>query len=320
MNRSIVVLGGAGFIGSRIVSYFVKARDRVTVLDGIVQGTGGRLDNLQEVIPDINFITSRIESTPGLSQLLRNVDVIVDCMAWTSHHGAMKDPFQDLELNVESHLHVLTNIPANSVSKIVYLGSRGQYGRPDFSKITENTAMIPEDVQGIHKVAAESYYRVFSKARGLNVVSLRLGNCFGPHQPREGSDIGLIGGFIRNLLAGKTVEVFGRFRKRHLVYVDDVAEVVFRLSEKDFPSFLAFNLAGQGVLLEELAAMLIDLIGRGSFRFAEMPQNVAEIDVGNAEFKDDRLRSYLGELPNTDIHKALGATIDYFQRGNKCDT
>lgn len=318
MKRSILILGGAGFIGSRIAFRFVKAGDRVTVIDGFLPGTGGRIDNLQTVISNILFIHSRIESTKGLSQLFQDVDVIVDCMAWTSHHGAMKDPLYDLKLNAESHLHVLANIAKMSVSRVIFLGSRSQYGSPANSEITEDTQMSPEDIQGIHKVTAESYYRVFAKSRGLNVVSLRLANCFGPNQPTQGTDIGLVGGFIRDLLSGKSVEVFGRSRKRHLVYVEDVAEVVFRLSEKAFSGFAAFNLAGQTITIEDLAGMLHQFVGTGSVSYTDMPKNVADIDMGNANFKDGCLRAYLGQFPKTDMQKALAETIDYFLKENTC--
>ena len=73
--------------------------------------------------------------------------------------------------------------------------------------ITESTAMVPEDVQGIHKAAADHHFRVFAKLKRLNVLSLRFANCYGPNQPRAGEDIGLIGGFIRDALAGKTIVV-----------------------------------------------------------------------------------------------------------------
>ena len=112
-------------------------------------------------------------------------------MGWTSHNAALQDPAYDLSLNIGAHLSLLKALKATPRSAI-YLGSRAQYGRPNVVEITEETPMIPEDVQGLHKVAAEGHFRIASKF-GLPAVSLRFPNCFGERMPSQGDDIGLIG-------------------------------------------------------------------------------------------------------------------------------
>jgi UDP-glucose 4-epimerase len=312
VSRTVLVLGGAGFVGSHVAARFVRGGDRVIVLDGLLPRTGGRVDNLREILGEIELVQATVEAAADLSALCARSDVIVDAVAWTSHHLALREPLHDLALNAAAHLHVLRAVPPRAGKAIVYLGSRGQYGRVQAAAITEETPMVPEDVQGIHKLAGESYYRVFARVSGLRVASLRFPNCFGPRQPRGEGDIGLLGGFLRDLSAGRTVEVYGA-RRRQIVYAPDVAEVVFQLAADVPEGFTAFNYAGRGYLIEELVRALAALVGRGGYVVRDLPEEIARIDVGDAELRDDRLRARLGALPDTDLQSALRATVDSFR-------
>lgn len=313
MSRAVLILGGAGFVGSHVAERFVHAGDRVTVVDGLLTGTGGRREHLAGVIDRVELIPVRVEEADGLAALVARSEVIVDAMAWTAHRLALRDPLRDLDLNAASHLHVIRCLAAGAGKKVIFLGSRGQYGRSHGGTITEDAPQQPEDVQGTHKVAAESYYRIYSGLHGFDAASLRFGNCFGPRQPTEGEDVGLIGGFARGLLAGQTVEVYGAHRRRFVVDARDVADVVFQLSGRVPRGFSAFNYAGAAVSVGELAEVLVGLAGRGACQIAPMPEEIARIDVGDAPFDDGKLRAHLGRLPIPDLRRSLAATMAYFQ-------
>jgi len=313
VRPAALIAGGAGFIGSHIAKRFHRAGYGVTVLDGLLEQTGGRETNLHPIIADIEFVNADIRTVEELPGIVEHSSVVVDCMAWTSHRLALQNPLYDLTLNVESHLCLIHHLHGVEGQKVVYLGSRGQYGNPNVDEVTENTPMIPQDVQGIHKLAAESHYRVYAQLRNLDVVSLRFPNCFGENQMVGEGDIGLVGELIRDILRGREVEVFGAGRKRHLAYAGDVAEVVYQLTQKPLNGFSAFNLAGQQVTIELLVRLLIELTGRGSFRMTALPDEIGKIDIGTARLNDDRLRAYLGSIPASDLRTALSATINYFK-------
>ena len=108
MSRdSVLVLGGAGFIGSQVVDRFVRAGHRVRVIDGLLDRTGGREAHLSQLRSRIEWIRADVREVGDFDRLLEGTSVIVDCMAWTSHRLAIQDPLHDLDLNVASHLSYL---------------------------------------------------------------------------------------------------------------------------------------------------------------------------------------------------------------------
>jgi UDP-glucose 4-epimerase len=308
-----LIAGGAGFIGSHITEQFVRTGYEVTVIDGLLPRTGGRRENLAGLLSDIRFLDVPVEQAPKLAGLVAENDLLVDCMGWTCHRLALQDPLYDMQLNIGSHLALINAIARGSGKKVISLGSRGQYGNPKAERITEETPSNPQDIQGSHKQAAESDWQVFSRIKGLDVISLRFGNCFGPRQPLEGEDIGLIGTFIRDLLQGREIELFGTGRLRPVIYAGDVAETVYLCAKSSFQDFQIFNLAGADVVLEELLELLIREIGQGTYKLREFPSEVKSIDVGNAAFSGDRLEKFLGCAPRTPLEAGIKQTVEYFR-------
>jgi UDP-glucose 4-epimerase len=310
-----LVAGGAGFIGSHIAERLATAGHEVTVLDGLLERTGGRREHIGELPASVRFVEMRVARESQLAELLADCDVVVDAMGWTCHRLAMADPFYDIALNIEAHVALLAALPKNPALFFLYLGSRGHYGNPAAARIDEDTPLVPEDVQGIDKVAAESYVRLFAKLKGFTAASLRFANCFGPRQPVHGDDIGLVGVFLRDLLAGREIELYGRGRNRPLAYVGDLAEIAVALCTRHpAGGFHAFNYAGHQLALEDFIAALIRATGGGSFTVQDFPDEIRAIDTGNAEFCDAKLRAFLGGLPQTPLDTALAATVNHFRK------
>ncbi|MEM7167129.1 MAG: NAD(P)-dependent oxidoreductase [Planctomycetota bacterium] len=321
----VVILGGAGFIGSHLAQAYLERGDEVTVIDGLVPGTGGHRSHLGEPLPPrLSFLAERVEDVPVLQDVLATSDLVIDAIALTAHHRALDEPLLDLELNASSHLHVLQALAEIPGKRVLYLGSRGQYGSPKGRRIRENAPQEPTDVQGIHKVAAESYYRVYARMGRCTAASLRIPNCFGPHQPIHGDDIGLVGSLIRDLVAGNCVEVYGSGRSRPLLYVDDLTNAVLRLGDHDWPGsgdggrdkdcgFDAYNVAGQQVAIEDLAQQIIAITGRGSYQVKEIPAKIRAMDTGAAQICQDKLIRTIGSLQQTNLANSLAQTVRYFE-------
>lgn len=313
MPRQILICGGAGFLGSHIVRRLAAAGDRVTVLDGLLPGTGGSAEHLTDVRHAIELRTQAIEAAGDLDALVGAADVVIDAMAWTRHVAALADPLHDMRLNLSSHLTLLQSLRRQPPRMFIYLGSRSQYGRMASGVVTEDTPMAPQDPQGVHKVAAETHFKNFAATDGLTVASLRLPNCFGESQPVAGEDIGLVGGFIRALCQGEAIKVYGSGRRRNILYARDVAEIVAAVAAQPLTGFTPLNVAGDDIDIRDLAFQLQELVGTGSVETGEMPDHIKAIDTGEAVVSTARLAALIGPLQGTPLAAALAATVNYFK-------
>lgn len=314
MPQRVLILGGAGFLGSHLVHRFAEAGWSVAVIDGLLARTGGDASNLAQ-LPGIEFVAQPLAQVEDLPARLDRADIAIDAMAWTAHLMALRDPRYDLQLNVESHLTLIEALRTSTLRRVIYLGSRGQYGNTAIDPLVETSPMEPNDIQGIHKLAAESYFRVLAPLCKLDVLSLRLPNCFGERQPTTGEDLGLIGGFIRDALQDKTIEVYGRSRGRSILYAKDFAEIVFRLAElRSWSGFVPVNIAGQYLSIAELAESIVRLAARGRLAVKEnLPQEIKAIDAGSARLDTSKLNELLGKIFHTPLETALARTIRWVQ-------
>jgi UDP-glucose 4-epimerase len=308
--RKVLILGGAGFIGSNVCKQFVASGCKVIAVDGLMPRTAGDRANLGFAPDSVELIARRVEDFSGLSRLMRRAALVVDAVGWTSHWEAFDDPEYDLALNLASHLAVIRAMVEARPRLLVYLGSRYQYGRVSKTPIPESQPFAPIDVQGIHKAAAEHHFRLAAERNDLAVASLRFGNTFGPAMPLVGSDVGLVGDMIRSALAGKVVRVFGENRRRTLHYAPDIARIVERLADVELHGFTAINIPGEDVSIADLARHIVRL-GGGSVAHEPLPADVAELDMANLPLDCTVFERLLGSPQLSPLNEALAATVAY---------
>ncbi len=313
IDKKILLMGGAGFIGSNLAEALVGYGAKVIIVDGFVRYTGADILNIQKTIDKIDLHECRIEDMDCLPELVECSDITIDSMGLTSHNFGVEYPILDSQLNLISHLSLISALKKAQNKKVIYLGSRGQYGNVKNSVIKEDTPQNPIDPQGINKVATEMLFKFYAKQYGIKVTSLRITNCFGENQRVVGDDIGLVGSLIKDILEGKTVEVYGSDkRKKNIIYIKDCVEIILNLIRSGFDRFEAYNVAGLEVSLANLLKNIIGNIGRGDYIVKAFPSSVKDIDVGDAEFSDEKMRNKIGEIEFHDLEKSLSNTITYF--------
>jgi len=292
---------------------FLRSRIHVIAIDGILDRTGAKKSNLPENDQYLSFIDKRIEDVNNLSDLIESTDLIICSMGWTSHIDSISCPFYDLELNTKSHITLINTLKDFPNKQVIYLGSRGQYGKQNQKKLYENGLFSPSDVQGINKVASEYYYKIYSDIFNFNAISIRFPACFGRNQMVEGDDIGLIGSFIRDAIAEKDIEIFGKDRKRNFIYIDDLVKIIFILSDKKTNGFLPLNINGFSIKLTELAKKIVKYCGSGKIIKKSLPSKIKSIDIGNSQMSDDNLIKIIGSIKYTDFDVSIPKTINYFR-------
>jgi UDP-glucose 4-epimerase len=149
----------------------------------------------------------------------------------------------------------------------------------------------------------------------LRACSLRLSNCYGPRQLIRHNRQGFIGWFVRQAVLGEEIQVFGDGRQlRDFNHVDDVVDAFLRAGAMDAADGRAFNLGGgKPVSLEELAKLLVELAGRGSYRLVPFPPERKRIDIGDFYGDTTRIRTALGWEPRIALREGLSATLDYYR-------
>ncbi|MDE3077619.1 MAG: NAD-dependent epimerase/dehydratase family protein, partial [Chloroflexota bacterium] len=225
-GHRILITGGLGFIGSTLAQRLVALGAKVTLVDSLIPQYGGNLFNIAGFEDKVTVNISDVRDQYGMNYLVRNQDFMFNLAGTLSHIDSMQDPFTDLEINCRSQLSILESCRHNNPEiRIVFAGTRGQYGRAQYAPVDERHPMKPTDVNGINNVAGESYHLLYSEAYGIRATSLRVTNTYGPRHQMRHSRQGVINWFIRQALDGQEITLYGDGKQiRDTNFVDDVVE------------------------------------------------------------------------------------------------
>lgn len=313
-NKKILILGGLGFIGSNLAKELINFNSKVIIVDGFIQNTGANIYNIRNIVEKINLFKCKIEDLDCLPELVEDSDIIIDSMAFTSHSYGIENPIFDTQINLLSHLRLISALKNGQNKKVVYLGSTGQYGNIKVSVITEDTPQNPIDPQGINKVAAESLFRCYANKYGFKGMSLRITNCFGENQKVVGEDIGLIGSLIRDGLEEKTIEIYGnKSRRKNIIYVKDLVRIILALIMIDSNDFEIFNIAGLEITLGSFLDKITKIVGKFDYIIKPFPVAIEHINIDDMSFSDFKIRNKIGELKYHDMNEAITNTVNYFR-------
>jgi UDP-glucose 4-epimerase len=314
-DRRVLVTGALGFIGSNLCRTLADLGAKVLAVDSLLPDYGGNLFNLSGYEDKVRINIADVRGH-GMSYLVRDQDVLFNLAGQVSHIDSMTDPFTDLEINCRSQLWILEAVRQNNPAvKIVYAGTRQVYGRPTRLPVDETHLLNPSDVNGINKISGELYHLVYHSVYGIRASSLRLTNTYGPRQLIRHSRQGFIGWFIRQAVMGETIQLFGDgTQKRDFDYVDDVVDAFLRAGAMDAADGEVFNLGGdEPVSLLELAKMLVEIAGAGSYVLAPFPPERKRIDIGDFYADSTRIGRVLGWKPVTPLAVGLTRTFEYYR-------
>lgn len=307
-NKKILILGAAGLIGRSLTDFLSFQGLNVCVVDQKA---------IKTKLPDVIYHQFDILQSDILGQLISEYQYIIDCIGLTSHHIGLKDPELDLKNNLLPQIKIINALREHGKGKkLIYMGSRTQYGKATLEKdfVDENDPQWPIDPQGIHKQAAESYYRIYCGIYGFECISLRIANCFGPYQKLEGEDLGLIGGFIKKAINKQSLSVFSKNLIRQFVYAKDLCPIVEKaLSAKNLSSFETFNIAGDAISVYDLAQKIVNQIGTGEVILSDLGDSKRNVDVGNLLMSTKKWENKFSKINYTNFDQALEKTIAYFQ-------
>ncbi len=306
MADRYLVTGGAGFIGSHIVRRLVRDGVQVRVVDNLATGDPSRLRDVQS---SIELIKADLNDHKVADRVTGEIDYVLHQAAIPSVQRSVKDPVETNRANVTATLNLLESSRKAGVRRFVYAASSSIYGDTEVLPKTEQMPPNPLSPYALQKLVGEYYCRLYCQIFGLETVSLRYFNVFGPAQDPHSEYSAVIPKFIGRLLKNQPIVVFGDGEQsRDFTYVDNVVQANLAALEAGGASGKVFNIGcGARTSLNALIKMLETITGRT----AEVRHEPARPgDVRHSLADISYAREILGYRPLVDLEAGLRLTVD----------
>ncbi len=308
-KKFYLVTGGAGFIGSHIVEALVRRGDGVRVLDNL--STGHRR-NLAHLIDKIEFIEGDIQDYEPTRRAMEGVDIVFHEAAIPSVPRSVSEPLLNHNSNVNGTFNVLLAARDARVKRVVYAASSSAYGETGIGEKSEDSLPSPLSPYAVAKLVGEYYCQVFTRVYGLETVSLRYFNVFGPRQDPSSPYSGVISKFVTALLQGETPVIFGDGEQsRDFTYVANVVDANLRAAESTAAVGQVINLGlKQRTTLNQLLAELQQIIGTHITPKYEPPRAG---DIRHSLADIARAETLLGYRPVVGLTEGLEHTVAWYK-------
>ncbi|MBA3716323.1 MAG: SDR family oxidoreductase [Pyrinomonadaceae bacterium] len=310
LTGTVLVTGGAGFIGSHIAKTLARSGARVRVLDDL---STGYVENLEEIGGDMDFVRGSLTDAGTLKKAVDGVELIFHEAAIPSVPRSVDNPRETHLACVEGTFALLLAAREARVRRLVYAASSAAYGdQPTLPKVEE---MRPDPLSpyAVAKLVGEYYCQVWTRSYDFETVCLRYFNVFGPRQDPSSQYSGVISRFIDALMTGQRPVIFGDGEQsRDFTYVANVVDANLRAAETTRGVGQVFNIAnGQRVTLNELLGTLKKIVGNTE---AAAEYRAARVgDVKHSLANITQAREILGYEPRVELEEGLRATLDWWK-------
>jgi len=305
-----LITGGAGFIGSHIASGLVKAGARVRIIDDL--STGYR-ENLEEIGGDMDFVLGSLAEESALRKAIEDVELVFHEAAIPSVPRSVENPRQTHRASVDSTFSLLMAARDSGVKRVIYAASSSAYG--DQPTLPKTETMLPEPLSpyAVAKLVGEYYCQVFTRVYGLETVSLRYFNVFGPRQDPSSQYSGVISRFISALLSDQQPVIYGDGEQsRDFTYIDNVVAANLKAVDTTKGIGQVINIAnGERVTLNQLLDQLKRLTGMDNAH--AVYQDARKGDVRDSLADISRAREMLDFAPHVDLQTGLKLTMDWWK-------
>jgi len=304
-----LVTGGAGFIGSNTVDELVRRGHSVVVLDDL---SAGKEENLAEIRSKITFVKGSITDIEAVQKAMHQAEYVIHLAARTSVPRSVKDPLETNRINVEGTLNVLVAARDNKVKRIVFAASSSAYG--ETATLPKTEAMQPQPISpyGVSKYVGELYAQTFGRCYGLENVSVRYFNIFGPRQDPDSPYSGVLSRFATAFLEQQQPVVYGDGEQtRDFTYVDNAVQANLLACEASSVSGGVFNIGtGARISLNQTLELLRRISGIKREAKYDPPR---EGDIRDSQADISRARESLGYEPTVFFEEGLERTFAWYR-------
>jgi UDP-glucose 4-epimerase len=316
-DRPVLVVGGLGFIGGRLSSTLASAGALVTVVTPSRQKHQDAAFDLET--SGVRVLEGDIRDRVAMEASVRGQDVVFNLAGQSGAVRSMEEPWEDLDVNGRGMLTLVEAVRRQSPrARVVFAGSRLEYGKAGSSLVSETHVTDPLCVHAIHKLVAQQYLQLYRRLFDLSYVVARITNPYGPGQPRSRTAYGVVNRLIHLALSGEALPIYGDGRQlRDYIYIDDVVDALVALGDPDNAKAAAHDIynvgTSVGTSIADMAATIITAAGGGRLEFVEWPPLAERIETGDFVADISRIRADLGWSPRVSLDEGLRRTVAFYR-------
>ena len=306
-----------GFIGSNLAAKLVSAGARVTLLDAMIEGHGGNLFNIEPIKEQVRINFSDIREETSLRHLVRGQDYIFHLAGQNDHVLSLTDPFPDIDINIKGSARLLEACRHhNPEARIIYTGTRGEYGQAVKLPVSEDQPVNPKGIYELSSLTAQKLFQIYHDNHGLRSITLRLTNIYGERAQMRHSRFGVANWFIRLALDDDVIKVFGDGSlQRDFVYVEDAVEAILMCAACEDAYGQVFNVGNdEASCFRDLAEHVVRIAERGRWEFAPFSPERQAQEPGDFCSDISRIKRVVGWRPTTDLREGVRRTIAYYRQ------
>ncbi len=303
-----LVTGGAGFIGSHLTEELVRRGHRVRVADNLSTGKRSNLDHVQGV----EFLEGDLADLDFAHRAVAGCEYVLHQAAIPSVPRSVKDPITSNRANVDATVNTLVAARDAGVKRLVFAASSSAYGNTPTLPKHEEMPTNPLSPYALQKVVGEQYLQMFTRLYGLETVSIRYFNVFGPRQDPSSPYSGVISVFASALIENRSPKIYGDGEQtRDFTYVANVVDGVLRACEAPGASGEVINVATGGrISLNELFRTMRGLVGATAEPTYDEPRAG---DVRDSQADITKARRILGYEPTVSFEEGLRRTVEWYR-------
>ena len=311
LSGVVLVTGGAGFIGSHIAAGLLESGAKIRIIDNL---STGYLRNVEEVGGDVDFVEGSVADEKAIRRALEDVELVFHEAAIPSVPRSVESPVETHEASVNATFALLLAARDRGVRRVIYAASSSAYGnQPELPK-REDMMPAPLSPYAVAKLVGEYYCKVFTHVYGLETVSLRYFNVFGPRQDPSSQYSGVISRFMSALLGGSQPVIYGDGEQsRDFTYVSNVVEANLLAAESTSAVGSVMNIAnGERVSLNQLLEIMKSVTGNADVKAQYLPERAGDVRDSLADLT--QARELLGYEPQIDLKEGLRLTLDWWKK------
>ncbi|HEY3249783.1 MAG TPA: GDP-mannose 4,6-dehydratase [Ignavibacteria bacterium] len=316
-NKNILISGGLGFVGSNLSIRVAELGANVLIVDNMLPRQGGNMFNIEPVKDKVRINISDIRNATSMNHLVKGMDYVFHLAGQVNHVDSVKNPLNDLSINVEGTLIIMEALRINNpTAKVIFTGTRGEYGSSLKLPVEESHAINPIGIYAITNFAAERIVLTYHNLHKIKSLCLRITNTYGPRHQMIHDEYGVFNWFIRKAMDNGIIPIFGDGRiLRDYLYIDDLVESMIKIALKDDAYGEVYNV-GSGIPISfiDLAKKIVRIAGRGEVDYAEFTSERKALEPGDYFADISRIKKTIDWKPKVSLEEGIEKTIKYYSK------